>query len=47
MRRIFKTAPFVNKKNKQISIVIPKKKITAFKNKIPKKLKIKIMEVEW
>jgi len=47
MKRIFETVPFVNKRNNQISIAIPKKKITAFKNKIPKSIKFKILEVEW
>jgi len=38
---------FVNKKNKQISITLPKKKLKIFKKKIPKAIKIKIKEIKW
>jgi len=47
MLKIFKAKPFMNKTNKQISIVIPKKKIKMFKNGIPKKIKFEIKDVEW
>ena len=47
MRRVFKTNVFINKKNKQISIVIPKSKIKIFKKRTPKTLKLEIKEIEW
>lgn len=45
--RIFKVKPFVNKNNKQISIVIPKNKIKIFKKKIPKIIKLEIKSIKW
>jgi len=43
MERVFKVKPFINKKTKQISIAIPKKKFKAdFKGKIPKKFEVKV-----
>jgi len=47
MLKIFKVKPFINKTNKQISIVIPKKKIKIFKNGIPKKIELEIKSIEW
>ena len=46
-RKIFSTKPLINKNNKQISITIPKNKLTMFKKRVPKKLKIEIKEIEW
>jgi len=47
MGKKFEVKPYVNKKNKQISIVIPKKKIKIFKKKIPRKIKLEIKGIEW
>jgi len=47
MKRTFKSKPLVNKRTKQISICIPRKKITIFKNKVPKEIKFKIEEIIW
>jgi hypothetical protein len=40
----FKTKVFLNKKNGQMSITIPKKK---FKKKLPKELTIDIKKIKW
>jgi len=47
MIRIFTVKPFLNKRNNQISIVLPKNKITIFKKKFPKEIKLKIEEIKW
>jgi len=47
MKKVFKVKPFINKKTKQISITIPKKKLEIVKGKFPKKIKLKIKEIEW
>jgi len=47
MKKIFSAKPFVNKKTKQISISIPKRKIKVFKKRIPKEIKFKIEKVTW
>jgi len=38
---------FLNKKNNQISLVLPKKKLDFPKDKIPKKIRLKIKGIEW
>lgn len=43
----FKVKPFFNKRTKQISIAIPKKKLTIFKKGVPKKVVVVIKRVEW
>jgi|TARA_R100000501_G_C2615134_1_gene108870 hypothetical protein len=45
--RIIKGKVYENKTNKQLSIVLPKKKLKSLKGKIPKKIKFKIEEWEW
>jgi len=40
-KREFIVKPFINKKTKQISIALPKKKI-KFDGKVPTKLRVKI-----
>jgi len=47
MKKIFITKPVINKKNNQISICIPRRKIRMFKDKIPIKIKFKIEDIEW
>jgi len=47
MGRVFKAKAFVNKNNKQISIVIPKSKIKIFKKKTPKEIELEIKGIEW
>jgi len=47
MNKVFNATAFINKKNKQISILIPKRKIKIFKDKNPKKIKIEIKGIEW
>jgi len=47
MGKTFKTKVFINKKTKQISISIPRKKIKLFKDNIPKNIKLEIKEIEW
>ena len=44
-----KVKPFVNKTTKQISIVLPKKKMKIFNKGIPKKIKLNISkkDLEW
>lgn len=37
---------FINKKNKQLSLTLPKK-LKIFKKKTPKKIKFKIEELIW
>ena len=45
MKKIFMAKPFINKKNGQISIVLPKKQFPKiFKDKIPKEL---LIELNW
>ena len=49
MAEYFEAIPFFNKKNKQISLSIPKRKIDIF-NKIkamPKKMRLKIESITW
>lgn len=43
MGKIFNTKPFVNKKNKQISITLPKKRL-ELKGRIPTKLRVEVLE---
>lgn len=38
---------FTNKKNKQMSIVLPKKKLKLVKDGSPKKIYFKIEKIEW
>lgn len=47
MKRVFKTKPLINKNNKQISILIPKRKFTVFKKGVPKSIKVEITDLEW
>jgi len=43
-KRTFTVKSFVNKKTKQISIVLPKKQLNLGKVKIPKEFKV---EIKW
>lgn len=45
--RILKVIPFINKRNNQISITLPRRKLKMLKKGLPKLLKIKIEEMEW
>lgn len=45
--KTLKLKPFVNKRNNQISIVIPRKKVKMFKKNVPKKIEIEIKGIEW
>lgn len=47
MGKTFDIKPFVNKNNKQISIVLPKNKLKIFKKRVPKKIKLEIKEITW
>ena len=47
VNKVFSAKPFVNKNTKQVSILIPKKKMKMFKNRIPKSIKFKIEEIIW
>lgn len=44
MKKVFKTKPFMNKKTKQISITLPKKKLDLSKTPFPKRMRV---TVEW
>lgn len=47
-KRIFNTRIFINRKTKQASIVLPKKRFEFLqKKKIPKKIKIEIKKIKW
>jgi hypothetical protein len=46
-KKHFLAKAYMNKKNKQVSIVIPKKKLNWIKGKTPKKIKLKIEGIEW
>lgn len=48
-KRVFTRTIFVNKRNKQASITLPRKSIKFLKNPshIPRKIKIKIEEAIW
>lgn len=49
MKKIeFLAKAFMNKRNKQISILIPKKKIQTYRlNKPPKRIRLEVKEIEW
>ena len=47
MKTKFKAKLFTNKNNKQITLIVPKKKLNIPKGKIPKLLELKIEGVEW
>jgi len=47
MKKIFNLKTFVNKKTHQVSIVLPRKKCSIFKNKNPKGVTIEIKEIKW
>lgn len=47
MNKKFIAKLFTNKKNKQITLIVPKKQIKFPKNKTPKLLELKIEKVEW
>lgn len=46
-KNTFNVKLFVNKNNKQISMALPKNKLTEFKGKIPKGLKLEIKKKLW
>jgi hypothetical protein len=45
MKKVIKVKTFLNKRTKQISIVLPKKKIHF--TKVPKELSIRIVGKKW
>jgi len=47
LKKVFKAKALINKRTKQISICIPKKKIKIFKKKTPKEIKLKILKIKW
>ena len=47
MAKTFIVNLFKNKKNGQISLVLPKRKFKKFKEQTPKQLKLKIEEIIW
>jgi hypothetical protein len=47
MKTKFSAKLFTNKKNNQITLIIPRKKIKFPNNKVPKELKLKIEEIKW
>jgi len=48
-KRLFDLKPYVNKRTKQITLILPKKQVKLFnkENKDPKSIKIEIKEIKW
>jgi len=43
----FMAKPYLNKRTKQISVTLPKKKLNLLKKESPKRMKMTLSKIEW